>query len=188
MGVLAGWKRKRRLNRSIADFGKDHKQQRERELILEWYKLLEPFHRRVQHHHGGKHAQLMALADDLSRNAVSDVVWTFIWFGGAWTVIFALIILFGHVWQWKMATLFALGLIGIVILAFKTMKREMRNNLERLVEGYWVAHDPFTGKEIYGLLKCPECVKQNYTNAYLRNLEPCEYCGHNIDWEAAKLK
>jgi hypothetical protein len=43
-------------------------------------------------------------------------------------------------------------------------------------------------KQIYPLIECPECKKNSYSNHYLRYLEPCEYCGHNIDWEAAKIK
>jgi hypothetical protein len=181
MGVLADWKRKRRFAKVI----EWQNEQQQRELILEWYKLLKPFDRLYSI---DRDKLLGALADDLSRNAVSDVVWTFIWFGGAWTVILALLFLFGGWEQRQIAIWLALpGFIGILILAFKTMKREMRNHLERLAEGYWVANDPFTGKEVYKVMKCPKCNSGHNVNAYLRYLEPCKYCGHNIDWEAAKL-
>jgi hypothetical protein len=92
-----------------------------------------------------------------------------------------------------MAAWFALpGFIGILIFAFKMMKDEMRRRLGDYAEGDWVAHDPITGKQIYfgqhgsSLIECPECIKNGYTDHYLRYLEPCEYCGHKIDWEAAK--
>jgi hypothetical protein len=65
------------------------KQEEKRELILEWYKLLKPFHC------DGAHARLVALADDMSRNAIHSIVWPFIFLGGVWTVILVLIYLFG---------------------------------------------------------------------------------------------
>ncbi len=57
----------------------------------------------------------------------------------------------------------------------------MRYRLEDYAEGYSVAR--YLNLK---LLRCPECTKNNYSDHYLRYLEPCEWCGYQIDWEAAK--
>jgi len=187
MSLLSDWKWKRKHKRSIADARKHQEQQERRELILEWYKLLKPFHTRSRRFGDGKHAQLMALADDLSRNAIEHIVYGFIFLGGVWTLVLAFLFFVGDRDGRQAVLWFALpGFIGAVIAAFWMMRKEMRSRLENLAEGWWVAHDPITGKPVYDLMTCPECRKRNYTDHYLRYLEPCEYCGHNIDWEAAK--
>jgi hypothetical protein len=174
MSVLADWKKHKRF---IADV----KQQKRRELILEWYKLLKPFDRL---HSREREKLLGALADTLSRGAISSVVSAFVWLGGAWTAVIALLFLVAHRSQWwALATLFALGIVGVLMFAFKFMRDQMRYRLDEYATGWWVAHDPFTGKEVYELMKCPRCRRDEY----LRYLEPCKYCGHNIDWKAAKL-
>jgi hypothetical protein len=172
MRMLANWKRKWERERSLADVRKYQRQEDRRELILEWYRLLKPFHRR----------QLDALANDLSRNAIHDMVWQFIYLGGAWTVI--LVLLYWLQGQREGLLLFGpLGYVGIIAFIFYVAKSNMCIRLKRYAEGYWVGRDPFTGKQIYPLIECPKC-----KNRYLRYLEPCQYCGHNIDWEAAKIK
>jgi hypothetical protein len=175
MGILGNWKRKR----FKADVRKYRQQEEKRELIVEWYRVLKPFH--------AKGLQLEALADDLSENAIHSVVGPFIFVGGAWTVILVLLYWFTGLGRRDLLWLGPLGYIGIVAFLFRFMKDEMRRRLRDYANGYWVAHDPFTGEEIYPLIECPECKKKNYSN-YLRYLEPCEGCGHNIDWEAAKIK
>jgi len=165
------------------------KQEEKRQLILDWYKLLKPFHTRHQRYGDGAHAQLVALADDLSRKSIHGMAWSFTFLGGAWTVILVLIYLFGGRKLLSLLPLFGpLAYIFIIAFIFSMAKGEMRMRLEHYAEGYWVANDPFTRKQIYPLIECPECKKNNYSNHYLRYLEPCEYCGHNIDWEAAKIK
>jgi hypothetical protein len=140
----------------------------------------------------GKHRQLMALADDLSKDAADSILWGFIILGGAWTVILVLLHLFGNWGLRQMALWLGFpGYIGIIALSLKMMKDSMRRRLENYANGWWIAHDPVTGEEIYPtLISCPECPKKFWpastTDHYLRYLEPCEYCGHNIDWEAAK--
>jgi hypothetical protein len=172
MGILADWQRERERKRVIAEI----KQREQRYLILEWYKLLKPFHTGHQRHGDGKHAQLMALADDLSKNAISDLICPSIFYCGLWTVILVLIILFDSKpqWAWLVGPL---GYIGIIALAFHMMRIKMRRRLENYAEGWWVVHDPATGKQIYfgergsSLLTCPQCTKNNYSDHYLRYLE-----------------
>jgi hypothetical protein len=170
MGMLSHWIRERRREWDLAKVATHCQQEEQRRLILEWYRLLRPFHTRQR--------QLEALADDLSKNAMSNIVWWFILFGGGLTVILAILYL---VVGWKTVLLIgSLGYIGIIALLFHGIKQDMRSKLKNYAEGYWVAHDPITFKEIYQPMKCPVC------DHYVRYLEPCEYCGHEIAWKAAK--
>jgi hypothetical protein len=151
-------------------------------MILEWYKLLKPFDKGESL---GRYSELRALADDLAQNAIHDIVWSFIILGGIWTVVLVLLYLSEG---WKTILLF--GLLGYIIIIgfiFHVMKDRMESRLEKYAEGWWIAHDPATGKEIYPRVKCPECKKKYNIDRYVRYLEPCERCGHNIDWEAVKL-
>jgi hypothetical protein len=194
MGILASWKWKlreqkyqRKRKRSIADARKYREKKEQRELILEWYKLLKPFQKRP--YGSWDDDPLMALADDLSENAISNIVIWFILFGGLWTGIFVLLYLFEHGgWGQRLGYIgiWLIGYIVIIALSFHYTKDDMRIRLENYAEGWWVANDPVTGKEIYPLIVCPECKKKYHQDHYLRYLEPCEHCGHNIDWEAAK--
>jgi hypothetical protein len=176
------WKRRKYRQEQLRL--KRQSEQPRRDLILKWYKLLEPFDRLYPNE---RDKLLGALADALSRHAIRSVVSTVILYGGALTVICTLPFLFGHVGPWRMATMFAFGIVGIVIFAFKSMRDDMRHRLEEYATGWWVANDPFTGNEVYKVMQCPKCYSGHNVNAYLRYLEPCKYCGHNIDWEAAKL-
>jgi len=187
MGILADWKRRKRV---LADVEK-RRQQRRRELILEWYKLLKPFQQR-------RDGLLGALADDLSENAIDNIKSWITGIGGIWTVIVVLLYLFvGEGWWHLMAARFGpllfyvglwlFGYIVIIGLSFHYTKDDMRYRLEKYASGWWLAIDPVTGKEIYPPVKCPECKKKYNIDRYLRYLEPCERCGYNIDWEAAKL-
>ena len=166
------------------------KQEEKRELILEWYKLLKPFQKR-RPHALWEDDPLMALADDLSENAIRNIVMWFILFGGLWTVIVVLLYLFvggGSGQRVGYIVIWLLGYIVIIALSFHYTKDDMRIRLENYAEGWWVSNDPVTGKEIYPLIKCPECKKKYNIDRYLRYLEPCEHCGYNINWEAAKIK
>jgi hypothetical protein len=192
MGILANWKRKRERRRWSANHEKHLQQEYHRAQILEWYKLLKPFHARQTGRYGeGKEEQLKALADDLSKDA--SILSLFIFFGGVWTVILVLLYLFGD-WELRQMALWLAfpGYIGIVTFLCSAMKNAMRRRLENYATGFCITFDPFTGKQIYPtLINCPECLKKYYpastTDHYLRYFEPCGYCGHNIDWEAAKL-
>jgi hypothetical protein len=139
----------------------------------------------------------MALADRLSENAIENIKSHIILLGGLWTVIVVLLYLFvGEGWWqrtprfWQLLNYVGLWLIGysvIIGLSFRFMRDDMRSRLDDYAKGWWVANDPVTGEEVYPLIKCPECKKKYNVDRYLRYLEPCE-CGHNIDWEAAKIK
>jgi hypothetical protein len=169
----------------MANARKNRQQEKHRELIHEWYKLLKPFHARLR----SGDDPLEALADDLAQNAIISIIWQFIFCGCVWTGILVLLYLFGgRELRQDVLWLGPLGYIGLIAAILGVMKQELRIRLRHYAEGYWIARHPVTGKEIYPLIECPECKKKNYSNRYLRYLEPCEYCGHNIDWEAVKIK
>src|SRR5262249_11379848 len=126
--------------------------------------MLKPFHTKHQTPLG-KHAQLIALADALSRAVIHNIGRQLIFFGGGWTVI---LVLFYWLGEKGLLWLGPLGYIGIIALIFKMMKDEMRRQLGDYANGYGVAHDPVTGKQIYLLIACPECRKENYSSRYLR--------------------
>lgn len=188
MSILADWKQHRKLKRAFADAQKRKKQEERRKLILEWYKLLKPFHSQSRRY--GERNQLTALADALSRRAIWTGVRWFIQGTGALIVFLALLFLLAAPDQRHNHIFFGLvglgGFIGVIALAFHGMRIEIRYHLEDYAEGKWVHCDPFTGKEVYKLMTCPRCERQGRRDHYLRCFEACEYCGHNIDWETVK--